>query len=746
MRFYLTKIIIVFFIFFQTASFSQSFTNINVNGNSRISKDTIILFSQIPKNNVLNENSINLILKKLYETSYFSDVNVSLNNELLSITVVENPIIKTVLLNGIKTKKLSSLINESIKLKDRSSFNINLIKADKNIILNILKANGYYFSNIVFSVRNLNDNKVDLIYDIELGNKSRISKITFVGNKFFKDSRLKNIILTEVYKPWKFVTSKKFLNEDLINFDKKLLTNYYKNNGFFNVKVESTFANYMGNDNFELIYSINSGKKFYFDNLSINLPIDFNKSHFIKLNSKFDKLNGKPYSINSIKGILDIIDQISLMQGYEFLESNVSEKINEDKINLTFNILESEKFYIERINVFGNNVTRENVIRNNLIVDEGDAFNELLHAKSINNLKSLNFFRDVSSSVSNGTSQKTKIIDITVIEKPTGEISAGAGIGTTGGTFAFSVTENNFLGRGIKFGSNLELSSEAVRGLFSMSNPNYRGTDRSVNFTLESSVTDRLDNFGYKSTKSGFAIGGGFEYYEDLFLNGGFSTYLESIETDSTASNNMKKQKGEYFDTYFNYTLDLDKRNQKFQTSRGFRSVYTQNIPIVSENNTVKNIYRYKYFTSLFDNNLSTFGFYTATSNSITGDNVKLSERLFLPSSQLRGFESGKVGPKDGTDFIGGNYVMSLNIASTLPQILPSYQNIDFSIFYDVANIWGIDYDSTIDNSSKIRSSVGISMDIFTFIGPLSLSLAETITKDVNDITETFRFNLGTTF
>ena len=208
----------------------------------------------------------------------------------------------------------------------------------------------------------------------------------------------------------------------------------------------------------------------------------------------------------------------------------------------------------------------------------------------------------------------------------------------------------------------------------------------------------------------------------------------------------MKKQKGEYFDTYFNYTLDLDKRNQKFQTSRGFRSVYTQNIPIVSENNTVKNIYRYKYFTSLFDNNLSTFGFYTATSNSITGDNVKLSERLFLPSSKLRGFESGKVGPKDGTDFIGGNYVMSLNIASTLPQILPSYQNIDFSIFYDVANIWGIDYDSTIDNSSKIRSSVGISMDIFTFIGPLSLSLAETITKDVNDITETFRFNLGTTF
>ena len=226
-------------------------------------------------------------------------------------------------------------------------------------------------------------------------------------------------------------------------------------------------------------------------------------------------------------------------------------------INLTFNIGESEKFYVEKINILGNNITREEVIRNNLLVDEGDAFNELLQAKTLNNLKALNFFSKVESEIIEITNQNKKIINITVEEKPTGEIKAGAGVGTSGGTVSFGVSENNYLGRGIAFTSDISVSADSVKGLISINDPNYKGSNRSLNTSLESTVTDRLKNFGYKSNKSGFSVGSGFEFYDDLYWNTGFSSYVEKLETDSTASANMKKQEGSYFDTFFNQTFNL---------------------------------------------------------------------------------------------------------------------------------------------------------------------------------------------
>jgi outer membrane protein insertion porin family len=415
-------------------------------------------------------------------------------------------------------------------------------------------------------------------------------------------------------------------------------------------------------------------------------------------------------------------------------------------INLTFDIGESEKFYVEKINILGNNVTREEVIRNNLLVDEGDAFNELLQAKTLNNLKALNYFSKVESEILDSTNENKKIINITVEEKPTGEIMAGAGIGTGGGTFAFGVSENNFLGRGIELSSDLMVSPESVKGLISLNNPNYKGSNRSLNTSVESIVTDRLKNFGYKSKKTGFSVGSGFEFYDDLYWNTGVSSYVEKLETDNSASASMKKQSGSYFDTFFNQTFSYDKRNQRYKTSEGYISRFTQNIPLISESYTLTNSYDYKIYNEWLDENIFSIGFFAKAANSLNGKDVKLSDRLYLPSSKLRGFEYGKVGPKDGADYIGGNYAASLNIATNLSQILPNSQNTNFSIFLDAANIWGVDYSSALGDESKIRSSVGIALDYFTPIGPLNFSLTEPITKGKNDITESFRFNLGTTF
>ena len=738
--------LIVLSIFLTFSSYSKNYENIIINGNERISNETILVFSEIAKDKFLDENSINDILKKLYKSGFFKDVSVRIENNNLTIDVLENPIIQTVFINGIQRKKTEEALYDILSLKNRSSYNSILIDKDENAILNYLKDQGFYFSTITSSYQDLGDNKIDLYYKIELGNKAKISKISFVGDKGFKDSTLRSVIISEEYRFWKFISGKKYLNENLINYDKRLLSNFYKNKGFYNVIIESSFASYLGKDEFEVLFNISSGKKFYFNEFNLNLPIDYELDNFNQLSKIFNDLKGEKYSLNSIDKILKEIDKIVLSEQFEFLKSSVKEEIKDNLINLTFDIGESEKFYVEKINIYGNNITLEEVVRNNLFVDEGDAFNELLQAKTLNNLKSLNFFSKVESEIIDVKNQNKKIINITVEEKPTGEIMAGAGVGNTGGTVAFGISENNYLGRGIEFTSDVSVSAESLKGLISLNNPNYKGSDRSLNMSVESKVTDRLKNYGYKSNKTGFLIGSGFEFYDNLYWNTGFSSYVEKLETDSTASANIKKQEGSYFDTFFNQTLTYDKRNQKYKTTDGYISRFSQNIPLISESYTLTSGYDYKVYNQWLDENVFSFGFFAKATNSLSGKDVKLSDRLFLPSGKLRGFESGKVGPKDGVDYIGGNYAASINLATTLPQIMPNLQNTNFSLFFDAANIWGIDYNSSLSDDSKIRSSFGIAIDFFTPIGPLNLSLTEPITKGNNDITESFRFNIGTTF
>ena len=732
--------------FLTLSSESKDFNDILINGNERISNETIIVFSEVTNLQNVDENSINLILKKLYNTGYFKDVTVKFENDNLIINVVENPVIQTIFIEGIKRKKTEESIFEALTLKSRSSFNTFLVKQDELTILKFLKDKGFYFSTINTTSKDLGNNKVDLFYKIVLGNKAKISKISFIGDKKFKDSTLRSIIISEEFKFWKFLSGKKFLNENIINFDKRLLYNFYKNKGFYDVNIDSSFANYLGNNEFEIIHNIASGEKFYFNELSLNLPLDYEEVNFKKLKAILDELKGKSYSLNAIDKILNEIDKIALNEQFEFLKSSVDEKVNGNLINLIFNIEESEKFYIGRVNIFGNNVTREDVIRNNLIVDEGDAFNELLHKKSINKIKSLNFFEKVEYEILDGSSQNQKNINITVSEKPTGEISAGAGVGTNGGTVSFGIKENNFLGRGIEFATNLSISTESLKGFIALDNPNYNGSDRSLNLTVESSITDRLKDFGYKSNKTGFSIGSGFEFYDDLYLITGISSYVEKLDTDSSATASMQKQDGSYFDTFFNYTLNYDKRNQTYKPTDGFVSRFTQNIPLVSDSYTLTNSYSYKLYNEWLNENIASFSFYAKATNSLANKKVKLSDRLFLPSKRLRGFETGKIGPKDGLDYIGGNYAIAVNLATTLPQILPSFQNTDFSLFFDAGNIWGVDYSGNTSDNSRVRSSVGLAVNFFTPIGPLNFSLTEPITKGKNDITESFRFNLGTTF
>ena len=282
------------------------------------------------------------------------------------------------------------------------------------------------------------------------------------------------------------------------------------------------------------------------------------KKNFEDVKKELNKLINKPYSINKISKVVEEIDKVSLSREYDFINANFTEtKIDDNKLDITFTVTESEKFYVEKINIFGNNITHESVIRSELEVDEGDPYNELLSAKSINNLKASNLFRTVKSSISDGKETNTKIIDITVEEKPTGEIMVGAGAGTQGGTLGFSVKENNFLGKGIKLNTSLDLTEDTVKGIFAVTNPNFNYTDKSLSTSIESTKIDKLTDSGYETTKTGFSFGTGFEQFENIYFTPKISNFYEDLETKASASANLKKQAGSYFETKFSYGLRL---------------------------------------------------------------------------------------------------------------------------------------------------------------------------------------------
>ena len=592
-------------------------------------------------------------------------------------------------------------------------------------------------------------NSVKLIIDIDLGEKAKIKKISFLGNKIIKDKKLLEIIASEEHQFWKFISNKVYLNEKLIALDKRLLKNYYMNRGYYDVKILDNFVELnKENSSFNLSYNIEAGQKFVFNNFSLSLPDDYSKKDFENINKIFKKNVNENYSMEVVNNILSEIEKVAANRLYDFIDAKVEESITDDnKLNLKFILSDSKKYYVERINILGNYTTIEEVIRNRLIVDEGDPLNNLLFNKSINEIRSLRIFKEVKTNITEGSNENQKIIDIIVEEQPTGEISLAAGVGTNGFTTGGGIREKNFLGKGINLDTNFELSEDSLKGQIIYSRPNFAYTDNTLFTSIKSVNSDFLTLYGYESNEIGLSLGTKFEQYENLFFSPEIDFSIEDLTTNSTASSTIKKQEGSYSDFYFNYGLDYDLRDSSYNSKSGYITSFYQQLPVVSENNEISNTLTYTTYKEL---NKSTemvgrASLYLKAINTFDGSDVRVSKRASAPYNRLRGFEKGKVGPVDGNDYIGGNYITTLNLSTNIPGILSSLEILDFNYFIDLGNVWGVDYDSSLDNS-KIRSSTGIGLNVLTPVGPLSFSLSQPITKASSDKTETFRFNLGTTF
>jgi len=737
--------IILFLVFFTISSHAEIVKKVEITGNERISNETIIIFGDVTLGKDYKKSDINLLIKKLYETTFFSTISVDLINNKLSIIVAENPIINSIVLEGEKANKFKEKIKEIASLKEKGSFLEHRVKNDVNLIKSFYRALGYYFVKIDADIEKLIKNKVNIVYRIDKGEKAKIAKIYFLGDKKIREKKLRDIITSQEDRFWKFISRTVYLNKERIELDKRLLKSYYRNKGFYEVDVKSTNVEYSEGLGFVLTYNINAGPRYKFKKVFADVSDNLDKEAFLSLESEFNKLVGNYYSQRRLNSVLQKIDKLSEQKELQFINHSVLETLDEDGVEVKINIYEGEKIIIERINIVGNSVTNDSVIRSELLVDEGDPFSPLLVNKSVNEIKARNIFGNVEHKVLAGSSDDLKILEISVEEKATGEIMAGAGIGTDGTSFQFMVSENNWLGRGIKLESNLNLSQDKVSGAILVVNPNYNYTDNSVKVGLDVSSTDRSTSSGYSSSKTGFEFGTTFEQYEDLFISPEITLAFEDIEVDDTASTAIKNMEGSFFNTDIGYAVTLDKRNQSFKPTQGYKTRFGQSLPIIQDSSSIMNMFDTSVYHDFSDDLIGSFKIYAQT---ITGvdDDVRLTSRLFIPRRKLRGFNTYRTGPKDGDDYIGGNYVTAASAEAQLPNLLPESYRTDFSLFFDAANVWAVDYSNDIDETNKIRSSIGISANVFTTIGPLSFTAAQDITKATSDETESFNFRLGTSF
>ena len=718
---------------------------IEVKGNDRISVETIRVYGDIVVGKDYSNFDVNEILKNLYDTNFFEDIKISLSNNVINIIVKEYSIINFIDLQGEKNKSIKKSVLEQLNLQIKESFIESRLSDDIGIIKKIYASIGFNFVNLEAKIEKFDNNRINLIYILDKGKKTNIAKIYFVGDKKIKDKRLRDIIVSEEKKFWKILSKNTFLNKRNIELDTRLLINYYKSLGYYDVQVLSSNAEVSEENLTKLTYTINAGTRYRVNKIFTNVSDVLDKKIFSPLQKSYTKIIGKYYSPFTVKKLLDELDILIANNDLQFIEHSVNEIIEGDSIEIKINIFEGRKLLVEKINIIGNTVTDESVIRSELLLDEGDPFNKLKLDQSIARLKSRNIFGEVKHKISDGSKKDLKIIEFEVEEKPTGEISAGAGIGTNGGSFAFNISENNWLGRGINVTTSINASKETFSGGLQVSDPNHNFSGNSLNYFV-SNTSNNKPKSGFKNNIMSTGIGTKFEQYKNVYLSPRLSLSYDDLKVNSTGSTSLKKQEGAFTDLSFGYDVVVDNRDRVYDPTDGYITSFSQQIPVYADSPYLKNTIAFSKYKTLSADAIGKFKFYASAINGIGDKDVRLSKRGTLSSNKLRGFDSGKVGPKDGEDYVGGNYAYASNFEIALPNFLPESTKTDVGLFLDVGNIWHVDYDTNILDSNKIRSTVGINTSFLSPAGPMNFIFSQNLSKASTDVTESFNFKLGTTF
>ena len=744
--------VFIFFCFFLLGTIVNA-ENITINkvqilGNSNISEKTIFDYAGIEnKKFLIDIEEINNIQKKLYQTTFFQNVEISIENNVLLISVSENPLVEFFIIDGIKYDEIKKKLDQITSIKSNSIFSESVLKKDVVLIKEYLSSLGYLKNRVDYVIKKIDNNRVNVFIDIELNNKFLIKNIFFTGNKIFKSSKLINQISSKEDSLFSFFSSNNIPSVERIEFDTISLKNFYLTEGYYDVQISNSSINIIDDKYVNLFFSVEAGEKFSIANYSIINNKNFlNASDYKFIENILKEIKNVTYNSKVITIIKDKVDNYLFEKGFHAETSTSIQKISKNEIDLILSVFEVEsKKVISNIKVIGNDITNEKVIRNNLFFAEGDYLKKSAIEKSKNNLQSINLFKKIEISPLEIKNSNFVDINISIQEKPTGEISSGVGVGSSGSAFTFNLKENNYLGEGILTDVNVEIGTEQVLGNIIISNPDFRNTGNTLkNTTYVKKNT--FSNVGYENKVIGVSASSGHEIYKNILIDYGLEINLDSVDVSNDSSALVSSQQGDYLSTIYSYGLTKDLRDKKYETTSGYAigfsqsfALYPSDIPFISNS-----IYG-SYYKLLADDFQGSIKYRLKSINSYSGDSIKLSNRLFLPENLLRGFANRGVGPIIDGDYIGGNYIMNSTFSTTVPNGLPESWKAQSNLFLDIGNVWGSDIDFVGDNN-KIRSSVGIGFTWISPLGPISVTYAEPISKSSSDKVENFNFRIGSSF
>lgn len=749
--FFVTLILATVFSF--SAIAAETLREIRINGAQRVEPATVLTYLNMQTGTPLTDESMNEGLKNLFATGLFADVKMKQDNGVLLVDVVENPIINEIAFEGNNKIEDKELMAE-ISLRPRQVYTKTKVQNDVSRIYQLYQRGGRFAVAVEPKIIELDQNRVNLVYEITEGDVTAIKSIRFVGNKAFDDDQLRSELSTKEEHWYRFFASDDRYDEDRVKFDEELLRRFYLKNGYADFRIVSSNAELSEDkESFYLTFTVEEGPRYKVN--SIAIESDLRGFDATPLKDEVTFVPGQWYDADAVQASVDKMEARLGDAQYAFADIDPQTKRNtaEQSIDLTFKVAESPRVFVERIDIHGNVRTIDKVIRREMLLVEGDPFSKSKLARSEQKLRDLNFFETVNIKTQPGSAPDKTVIDIEVAEQSTGELSIGAGFSTQDGPLAdLRIRERNLLGKGQDLTFATTLAGKRTEFDASFTEPYFLDRDLAAGVDAFHITRDWQDESSFDQRKTGGALRLSYPLSEKWRQTLKYRFEQNEItDVDSDASRFVKDQEGERSTSAVSQRLTYDDRDSTLFPADGLYSWWDlEGAGIGGDANYVSSDIGSSYYIPFYEKKvvLQFMGEMGAIYG-INDEDVQINERYMLGGNNFRGFEKGGIGPRDGltNDALGGNYYYRGTVELTFPIGLPEDMGVAGHAFNDFGSLWDLDDTGPeVLDENSFRSAAGLGLSWKSPMGPIRVDVAKAYIKEDFDEEENFRFSFGTRF
>lgn len=725
--------------------------NIVVDGAQRIDPETVRSYLLIKQGDPFDPDRVDRSLKSLFATGLFADVSMRRQGNDLVVVLVENPVINRIAFEGNK-KITDESLNAEVTLRPRVIYTRTKVQNDVKRILTLYRRSGRFAATVEPKVIRLPQNRIDLVFEIDEGAATSVQKIRFVGNKTFKDSRLREVVRTKESRWYRLFSSDDTYDPDRLTLDRELLRQFYLQNGYADFRVISGVAELTPDrKDFFITFTVDEGLRYKFGQVALDVLLKGLNKEAVSDVLEFE--SGDWYNAKSIERSIDDLTNRVGQLGFAFVD--VRPRLNRDRekrtIDVAFEIAEGPRVFVERIDIVGNVRTQDRVIRREFKLAEGDAFNVSKLRRSRQRIQDLDFFEKVSVEQVPGSSPDKTIVKTSVQEKSTGSISLGAGFSTSAGVIGDVVLrERNLLGRGqdLKLGTRLGQRGSQID--LSFTEPYFLEREVAAGFDLFRVTRDLQDISNHSTKMVGGAVRSGYPITERLRQSWRYGLRNQEItEVDPAASIFIKNETGSRWVSEVGHGLTYDRRDSTVDPTTGYVVRLANDIAgLGGDTRYLRNKLSGSKFFPVGDEYVLSF---SATGAQIIGlgQDVKLLDRYYVGGDNLRGFATGGIGPRDRNtkDALGGEWMYLGSAEFIFPVGLPAEFGVKGKLFTDIGSAGKLEPTSDIvDDTGSVRVSFGAGFSWQSPIGPVGVDFGVPVLKESFDKTELVRVNFGTRF